>query len=178
MSTILKTSSGRTVILPTPEEDAAITAAASESEPFLGTTTHGELRVMCGVTGSYTRMRRESGAQCLPARWRAEGFETYGFHGFSMKMFDRVHWWPLVGLTPQTFTGKEPTHCNATFAGVCDEALLPGRDRCRASGTFRLRPDAGHPFAIRRARGRVPRSGVKRRLPGRPDSRVCLRVDR
>lgn len=97
---------------------------SSESEPFLGSTTHGELRVLCGVAGSYTRMTRESGAQCLPAQWRAEGFETYGFHGFSMKMFDRGHWWPLIGLTPQTFTGKEPTHCNATFAGVCDEALL------------------------------------------------------
>lgn len=95
-----------------------------EIESFSGTTTYGELRVLCGIKASYTHMTRESGSRCLPALWRADGFDTYGFHGFSLKMFDRENWWPLIGLTPQSFAGDVPTHCNATFVGVCDDALL------------------------------------------------------
>jgi len=96
----------------------------STAEVFSGTTTYGELRVLCGLKGSYARMTAEMGANCLPAEWRSEGRSAMAFHGFSLIMFDRGQWWPLVGLTPQTFRPEDKRHCHASFVGVCDEPLI------------------------------------------------------
>ena len=96
----------------------------ASADPFLGTTTYGELRVLCGLQGSYTKLDAPLGRGCLPATWREEGRATLAFHGFSLKMFDRAHWWPIVGLQPQGLPDSDPRRCNATFAGVCDAPLV------------------------------------------------------
>ncbi|WP_431288679.1 hypothetical protein [Roseateles chitinivorans] len=94
------------------------------ADPFFGTTTYGELRVLCGLKGSYTKLDLPLGRGCLPASWRQEGRATPAFHGFSLKMFDRAHWWPIVGLQPQVLPAGDARRCNATFAGVCDSPLI------------------------------------------------------
>ena len=94
------------------------------TDPFYGTTTYGELRVLCGLTGSYTKLNEQLGMGCLPAQWRRDGRATPGFHGFSLKMFDRTHWWPVVGLQPQALDARNERRCHATFAGVCDAPLI------------------------------------------------------
>ncbi len=98
------------------------------TEPFAGNTTAGELRVLCGLHGHYSRLTDSLAADCLPSRLRRSGMATVALHGFSLRMFDRRDWWPRIGLTPWNgapLAGQPPhTGCNAAFPGVCDDTLL------------------------------------------------------
>ena len=102
------------------------------AEPFHGSTVYGELRVLCGLQGHYSRLRPEDEVNCLPRRFLASGGHAFGLHGFNMRMFDRQHWWRDLGLLPQDFSaeanvdqGRNPNFaCNDAFPGVCDGAVL------------------------------------------------------
>lgn len=97
-------------------------------EPFRGSTVYGELRVLCGLQGHYSRLRPEDEAQCLPRRFLTAGGQALGLHGFNMRMFDRQHWWRELGLEPQDLSVDAGTpasfDCNDAFPGVCDGAVL------------------------------------------------------
>ncbi len=96
-------------------------------EAFAGSTTSGELRTLCGLHGHYSRLDHGAAASCLPRRLAAQGVTSVGIHGFGLRMFDRSHWWPRVGLTPWHWpTGGVPGHmnCNRAFPGVCDSAVI------------------------------------------------------
>lgn len=99
-----------------------------DEDAFYGPTVSGELRVLCGLRGSYAGLRPDEEVGCLPHRWKAAGLQAYGLHGFHLRMFDRRDWWPRLGLTPWKFDpDADPTHrfgCNGTFPGVCDDAVL------------------------------------------------------
>lgn len=95
--------------------------------PFKGSTTSGELRSLCQLAGSYRGVDYTQGATCLPAQLVSNGWTTIGMHGFSGRMFDRVNWWPKIGL--QTFIfGEAPEFraekCGTVFRGGCDATLL------------------------------------------------------
>jgi hypothetical protein len=98
------------------------------ADDFYGPTTSGELRVLCGLRGSYAGLKPKDEAGCLPNRWKAEGREAHGLHGFHLRMFDRLQWWPRIGLTPWRFDPDAETSprfgCNGAFPGVCDDAVL------------------------------------------------------
>lgn len=98
------------------------------TEPFMGATTSGELRVLCGLQGHYTRLTADNSKGCLPAKLKLDGYEALGLHGFHLRMFDRQAWWPKIGLTPWddiVSDGKLPSRdCNAAFPGICDATLL------------------------------------------------------
>jgi hypothetical protein len=104
--------------------------------PFLGATTSGELRSLCGLVGSYRNMDAATGADCLPARLVRLGWSTVGMHGFSRQMFDRQVWWPMMGIQSTHFIDS-PTfgdsRCGAAFRGGCDTDLIN-------SGIAALRP--------------------------------------
>jgi hypothetical protein len=95
--------------------------------PFRGATTSGELRVLCGVTGSYRALSPQSARACLPNRFGEFGWHTVGLHGFSSRMFERRDWWPAMGLREMAF-GEELLRgrplCGAGLRGVCDHDLL------------------------------------------------------
>jgi hypothetical protein len=95
--------------------------------PFRGSTTSAELRSLCMLAGSYSSVDSAQGAACLPAKLAANGWSTVGMHGFSGRMFDRVRWWPKVGLQT-TFFGEAPEfqgeRCGTAFSGGCDKTLL------------------------------------------------------
>lgn len=96
--------------------------------PFRGSTTSGELRALCGLSGSYRELDEVRGAGCLPARMRHLGWTTMGMHGFSGRMFDRRTWWPLIGLQRANFIDSplfatEPL-CGSLFKGACDAQLV------------------------------------------------------
>lgn len=101
----------------------------SSQELFNGGTTHGELRVLCGVNGRYQSVRegKADTSSCLPRRWTLQGRTPVGLHGFSGRMFDRQQWWPRIGLT-QTLFAEDLAHdgnrCGEAFQGVCDRALV------------------------------------------------------
>lgn len=100
---------------------------AADTEAFYGSTTYGELRVLCGMVGHYTRITEAEGSQCLPRRWGSAAQRPIGLHGFDLSFFARHDWWPKVGLVPWTFRGQRSgpaAGCNATFPGVCDAELL------------------------------------------------------
>lgn len=105
--------------------------------PFKGSTTSGELRSLCTLAGSYRGMDAAHGADCLPARLAANGWTTVGMHGFSGQMFNRIHWWPAMGLQASVF-GEAPEfqgrRCGAAFRGGCDSALIAMGAKALAPG--------------------------------------------
>ena len=98
------------------------------TERFVGATTSGELRVLCGLMGHYSKLTEASRASCLPLQWRQAGSEAIGLHGFHMRMFDRRKWWPEIGLRvwdqqPFDNSGLQ-MNCNEAFPGICDAQVL------------------------------------------------------
>lgn len=103
-------------------------------EAFQGATTHGELRVLCGRVGHYSRLTPTDEADCLPRRLVASGWQATGLHGFDLAFFDRQDWWPRIGLTAWNFNAEPPGRaggCNVSFPGRCDAQVL--RDAARLS---------------------------------------------
>lgn len=97
------------------------------AETFFGPTTYGELRVLCGLRGYYSRLKSSDESQCLPRAFADAHQQVFGLHGFNMRMFDRAHWWRELGIEPQTFNADEApghSHCNDAFPGVCDAVVL------------------------------------------------------
>jgi phosphoglycerol transferase MdoB-like AlkP superfamily enzyme len=95
---------------------------------FKGATTSGELRSLCGLEGTYKSVNITIVDDCLPAQLLKRGWKTIGFHGFSMKMFNREKWWPLIGLNQSYFAESKELHilpkCGNMFRGVCDKDLI------------------------------------------------------
>lgn len=98
------------------------------AEGYFGSTVYGELRVLCGLKGHYSRLKDGEGDQCLPHRFVAGGGDAVGLHGFNLRMFDRGVWWPSLGIQPQDLSQEaaDPASvgCNDVFAGVCDGVVL------------------------------------------------------
>jgi hypothetical protein len=96
--------------------------------PFRGSTTSGELRALCALTGSYRQIDPDLASSCLPARLAAQGWMTIGIHGFSGKMFDRETWWPVIGIQSRNFVDSDflrgSKRCGTVFAGACDEQVI------------------------------------------------------
>jgi hypothetical protein len=107
--------------------------------PFKGSTTSAELRSLCMLSGSYRSVDSAQGAACLPAQLAANGWSTVGMHGFSGRMFDRVNWWPKVGLQTTLF-GEAPefqgVRCGTAFRGGCDTTLLAAGVKALAPRRF------------------------------------------
>ena len=97
-------------------------------EVFHGSTTHGELRVLCGLDGRYDSVDAALSPQCLPGQLSAQGFDAVGYHGFQLTMFNRARWWQLVGLKPHVFdyqhAAPEAKDCHNVFHGMCDAEML------------------------------------------------------
>lgn len=98
--------------------------------PFKGSTTAGELRQLCQLSGRYEHLRRDSTTEgCLPARLARLGYATEGFHAFSGRMFQRTRWWSLVGLQRGNFLEElgprlSAQRCGQAFRGLCDEEIV------------------------------------------------------
>lgn len=126
-------------------------------EEFVGSTTSGELRTLCGLQGHYARLNNDIAAGCLPRRLASQGVISTGIHGFGLRMFDRSEWWPRAGLQPWRWAehgASMPMNCNQAFPGVCDSAVLEEAVRqAQAPGRFvyALTLDTHLPLDIRRA---------------------------
>ena len=96
-------------------------------EPFSGSTIYGELRTLCGLHGHYSRLTPLQAAGCIPHRLSLQGYDTFGLHGFSRKMFDRESWWGDIGFKNKLFGSDFPlaaASCRGAFTGVCDLELI------------------------------------------------------
>lgn len=95
-------------------------------DAFVGSTTYGELRVLCGLQGHYSSLLPADTVACLPRQLELDGFKSIGLHGFNLHFFDRNAWWPQLGLAigaPAPASGPA-VHCNGVFLGSCDEVML------------------------------------------------------
>jgi hypothetical protein len=94
-----------------------------------GATAAGELRELCWVVPTrlnFRRMTPEAVGNCLPAMFRAEGYDTVGIHGAYGGMYRRALWWPQIGLSKTLFKeqialSQEPCY---SFPGHCDRYLF------------------------------------------------------
>jgi len=97
-------------------------------EDFRGSTIAGELRMLCGRRGHYSRLTRDMAQDCLPRLFDRAGPGTLALHGFSPRMFDRSAWWPVAGFDEVVFgdalAAKGARSCQGAFEAVCDQDLL------------------------------------------------------
>jgi hypothetical protein len=94
---------------------------------FDGATTAGELRIMCGLKGSYLAVESSKVDACLPRKFRAMSYRTTAMHGFSSRMFNRHIWWRAIGFESVRFAEDFSQHtplCGTVFRGVCDTFLV------------------------------------------------------
>lgn len=109
--------------------DVAARWALQESDrSFKGSTTYGELHVLCSLYGPYRALTSQWGRECVPSRLTRLGWSTVGVHGFTGSMFDRKSWWTLLGLQRLEFLESTPPParrvCGVGFRGLCDEQVV------------------------------------------------------
>lgn len=98
--------------------------------PYKGSTTAAEMRELCGSTVKYRAIRDDeaSGADCLPTKLRAGGYETIALHGMIAGFFEREDWWPKIGFGEQAFlehlAPRANRLCGKVFPGICDEDMV------------------------------------------------------
>ena len=95
---------------------------------YYGSTTNAELRELCGLWGNYKTWLEQPQSLCIPEQWRAAGFKTTAFHGFSRTMFEREQWYPNIGFAKTLFQedlrpAEHPT-CHTIFPGICDSDIF------------------------------------------------------
>lgn len=94
---------------------------------FKGSTTRGEMRTLCSLTGDYANLNRDNSTNCLPAKLSKIQYETIAIHGFSRRMFNRETWWRIIGFKDIFFANdfnKNTPRCGTTFRGICDDYLI------------------------------------------------------
>ncbi|MEM8702448.1 MAG: sulfatase-like hydrolase/transferase [Pseudomonadota bacterium] len=96
---------------------------------YFSSTTAAESRELCMHWGDHRDFRDKPAYDCLPAKYRAEGYETASFHAYWGGFFDRTDWYPKIGFDTLFFResiGKEADMqdlrtCGLTFEGLCDD---------------------------------------------------------
>jgi hypothetical protein len=109
---------------------------------YYGSTTAGELRELCATREPYTTLFDRTDPACLPFAFAAAGYATLGVHGFNGTMFDRVQWWPNIGLGRRIF-GEElardiTRRCGSVLLGLCDLDVAPRIGEFLAAGNRRF----------------------------------------
>lgn len=97
--------------------------------PFLGATTAGEFREMCGIRMTHIAVRGATLPPCIPNELQSLGYETFGMHGYTGTLFERLEWYPRIGFERMEFDddiSKRPNiaKCGRVFHGVCDSTAL------------------------------------------------------
>jgi hypothetical protein len=91
---------------------------------YYGSTTNGEMRELCDTRTPYKELTKDIAAQCLPAQLHRRGYQSFAFHSFSGEMFDRTHWYPILGFDKIAFgedlLPKLKRTCGTAFPGACD----------------------------------------------------------
>jgi hypothetical protein len=109
--------------LESPEVEARYTLRGG-SVAFWGGTVGGEMRELCDTAFGPEDNTAETLRKCLPWKFRQLGYRTTGVHGFTKKMFDRQHWYPLIGFQELIFREELSTKlkgvCGSAFPGNCD----------------------------------------------------------
>jgi hypothetical protein len=96
------------------------------SVPFLGPTTSGETRELCGDSAGDSTIAAAATyfAGCWPARLERDGYRTTAVHGFTPTMFRREEWYRRFGFEESDFlpelVRQGGAMCDGAFPGICD----------------------------------------------------------
>ena len=95
--------------------------------PHAGATTGATSRELCGRWATYRDYLAGAGADCLPARLAARGYETHAVHAYTGRMFARFDWYPKIGFEHLVFEEQmrargEEGQCGTVFRSACDGA--------------------------------------------------------
>jgi hypothetical protein len=98
-------------------------AVSQGTVPYFGSTTHAEMRELCGQWNNYTTFDFEKGG-CLPQRMKMAGYQTTAMHAFDGGFFQRDEWWSKLDFQKEMF-GPELAQagvrsCGGVFPGACD----------------------------------------------------------
>lgn len=101
----------------------------SGTSPYYSSTTAAEARELCMHWGDHRDFRVKPAYDCLPARYRADGYETASFHAYWGSFFNRADWYPKLGFDTLYFResvgkaelGAPVRTCGLTFKGLCDD---------------------------------------------------------
>jgi hypothetical protein len=97
--------------------------------PFNGATTAGEFRELCGIRMTHMAVRRAELPPCIPGQLKQLGYETFGMHGYTGMLFQRLEWYPRVGFDRMVFdedlsTMPDIAKCGRLFHGACDSSAV------------------------------------------------------
>jgi hypothetical protein len=97
------------------------------SVAFVGATTSGETRELCGNSeGNFSLFETDVYFDlCWPARLKSSGYHTLAVHGFTPGMFRRGEWYQRFGFEDSAFLPDlkrdGAAMCDGSFPGICDE---------------------------------------------------------
>lgn len=95
--------------------------------PFVGATVDGELRELCQLKVSSFNLRALGNTfnTCLPNKLIKQNYKTFGLHGANSIIYDRMNWYPRIGLQNTIFFENltHPSLCYS-FSGACDNKLF------------------------------------------------------
>ena len=97
--------------------------------PFLGATTAGEFRELCGIRMTHLAVRRAPLPPCLPGQLKSLGYETFAMHGYNGMLFQRLEWYPRLGFDRIVFDDElskipDIAKCGRLFHGACDSSAV------------------------------------------------------
>lgn len=100
------------------------------SFPTTGATVAGELRELCELEPQLLDMSNVNAGfeNCLPNLLKTQNYYSVSLHGTeTIKLYNRDHWYPLVGFNTLLFGEKLdlPIEADASFGAVADVDLEP-----------------------------------------------------
>lgn len=95
---------------------------------FNGFTIGGELRELCQKVPSHFNLKNQTTGfeDCLPHKFKKEGYHTIAVHGALGLMYDRQHWYPRAGFEKMLFRDQGvnlPKSRCFSFPGNCDRDI-------------------------------------------------------
>jgi phosphoglycerol transferase MdoB-like AlkP superfamily enzyme len=97
--------------------------------PFSGLTLPGEARELCHSTLGFGILQAssETTKQCMPAYFRAHGYQSIAIHGYVGQMYNRNVLYPNLGFD-QVWFGPDLLKqglpdCRGAFPGTCDTSI-------------------------------------------------------
>lgn len=96
----------------------------------VGATAIGELRELCGKIPTHLNFRnisRNAVGECLPEKYKKQGYKTVSVHGAHGVMYRRLTWYPVLGFDDMVFKEILPDFGNLqcySFPGYCDRNLF------------------------------------------------------
>ncbi|MDR2332932.1 MAG: sulfatase-like hydrolase/transferase [Burkholderiaceae bacterium] len=96
-----------------------------------GATAFGEFRELCGKVPTKLNLKKISQSDlgsCFPKRLKEAGYQTISIHGAHGTMYDRLNWYPVLGIDSMIFREILPMAKDGdcfSFPGYCDKNIFP-----------------------------------------------------